>query len=119
MEGGELQIVKAQKDEAYALIEATEDNIPADRLQTVSYEKSGACILVQGSEMVHRVTAVKKSKEPRLSLIMTLQPASPFQPDKTALDTLKRFDDVDGTAPFEFFRLKAQNMGSALQLLAA
>merc|ERR1711953_901254 len=54
-----------------------------------------------------------------LSLIMTLQPASPFQPDKTALDTLKRFDDVDGTAPFEFFRLKAQNMGSALQLLAA
>jgi len=119
MVGGELQIVKKRKEEALRLIERTNNNVTGDDLLTVSYEKPGWCIFVQGSEMVHRVTRVQKAKEPRLSFIMAFQPSNPFQPDKTVLDTWMRFDAEIGSAPFEFFRTKAHMMGSALHHLAA
>jgi len=119
MVGGELQIVKKRKEEALRLIERTNNNVTGDDLLTVSYEKPGWCIFVQGSEMVHRVTRVQKAKEPRLSFIMAFQPSNPFQPDKTVLDTWMRFDAEIGSAPFEFFRTKAHTMGSALHHLAA
>jgi hypothetical protein len=120
MDGGELQILqRPTKDEAIDLIESTLNAPPPSAIVNVSYERSGRCIFVQGSEMVHRVTRVASAPEPRMSLVMAFQPANPFQPDKTVLDTWERFDVVVGSAPYEFFRLKAHTMGSALRHLAA
>ena len=68
--------------------------------------------------MVHRVTRVESAAEPRMSLVMAFQPANPFQPDKTVLDTWERFDVTLGSAPYEFFRLKAHSMGTALRHLS-
>ena len=64
------------------------------------------------------MTRVIEAAEPRLSLVMAFQPANPFQPDKTVLDTWERFDVTLGTAPYEYYRLKAQTMGNALLHLA-
>ena len=79
MKGGELQIVKRRKQEALDLIHNTSNNMTENDVLTVSYERAGYCIFVQGSEMVHRVRKVESAKEPRLSLIMSFQPANPFQ----------------------------------------
>uniref|UniRef100_A0A7S4EZ57 Fe2OG dioxygenase domain-containing protein n=1 Tax=Chrysotila carterae TaxID=13221 RepID=A0A7S4EZ57_CHRCT len=118
MVGGELQVLKRPKDEAIDLIEATLNRPPADEMVTLNYERAGRCILAQGSEVLHRVTRVRKALEPRMSIVMAFQPANPFQPDKTVLDTWERFDVTLGSAAFEFFRLKAHNMGGALMHLA-
>ena len=62
MVGGELQIVKrSSKDAAIDLIEETLNRPPEDDVLTVSYERAGRCIFVQGSEMVHRVTRVREA----------------------------------------------------------
>ena len=68
------------------------------------------CTYYYLSEVVHRVTRVTSALEPRMSLIMAFQPANPFQPDKTVLDTWERFDMQLGSAPYEFYRLKARNV---------
>ena len=68
------------------------------------------CTYYYLSEVVHRVTRVTSALEPRMSLIMAFQPANPFQPDKTVLDTWERFDVQLGSAPYEFYRLKARNV---------
>merc|ERR1712032_469154 len=118
MVGGELQIVRHRKDEAMRRIAETGNNLPPEEIETVSYEAAGKCILAQGSLMVHRVTRVQQARENRLSLVMAFQPANPFRPDKTVLDTWERFDADTGVAPFEFFRAKAHSMGHALTELA-
>jgi hypothetical protein len=126
MVGGKLQLVKMSKELALKEIEGTLNNVTGHDLLSVSYEQAGHCILVQGSEVFHRVTRVKSAKEPRLSFVMSFQPANPFQPDKTSLDTFERFDEGSslntgggGSTAYEFYRLKAQTMGSALHALAA
>lgn len=118
MVGGELQIIKHRKERAMPLIYETHNQVPDEDVLTVSYEHAGYCILVQGSEMVHRVRHVEWAKEPRMSLILSLQPSNPFQPDKNVLDTWRRFDANVQSADFETYRLKAQRMGSALHSMA-
>lgn len=118
MKGGELQIANRRKEEALPRIYETHNNLPDDEVVTVSYEHAGCCILVQGSEMMHRVRHVEWAREPRMSLILSLQPANPFQPDKSVVDTWRNFDANWGSADFEMYRLKAQTMGSALHEMA-
>lgn len=116
MVGGDLQVMKKEKFAAVDMLntQAEGTKIPEDVLVTVKYEKPGYCILVQGSEILHHVTRVEKAKEDRLSFIMAFQPANCFRPDKTVLDTWKRFDAVDKTAPYEYARLKAHKLSHAL-----
>ena len=87
MVGGELQVVKRRRKEALSLIYKTKNKVAEKDLLNVKYARSGNCIFVQGSEMVHRVTRVISAAEPRLSLVMAFQPANVFQPDKSVLDT--------------------------------
>ena len=94
--------------------QATLNRPPEEAITTVNYERAGRCIFVQGSEVVHRVTRVASALEPRMSLVMAFQPANPFQPDKTVLDTWERFDAQLGSAPFEFYRLKAHTVNEAV-----
>ena len=117
MVGGELQVVKRRRKEALSLIYETKNKVAEKDLLNVKYARSGNCIFVQGSEMVHRVTRVISAAEPRLSLVMAFQPANAFQPDKTVLDTWRNFDKVDGTADYEYFRVKAHMMSGALRSL--
>ncbi len=61
MQGGELQCVRRKCREAgFALIEETQNNVPASELLNVSYEKKGYALFMQGSEIVHHVTGVTK-----------------------------------------------------------
>lgn len=117
MVGGELQVVKRKRKEALSLIYETNNNLAEKDFLNVKYARAGNCIFVQGSEMVHRVTRVVSAKEPRLSLVMAFQPANAFQPDKTVLDTWRRFDIVENSADYEYFRTKAHMMSGALRSL--
>jgi len=114
MVGGDLQIILQEKFQAISTLNLTQGNIEEDLLVTVDYKEAGYSILVQGSEIVHHVTAVKSAREERLSLVMAFQPANVFQPDKTVLDTWTRFDIKDRTAPFEYARTKAWKLSHAL-----
>ena len=51
-------------------------------VKIVSYEKQGYCIAAQGSEMCHQVTAVEKSKEDRISFVVSMMPANVYQRDR-------------------------------------
>lgn len=115
MVGGELQLIKREKNEALDMIEDTFNTLPPDAVETIAYGDAGVSILAQGSEVVHHVTQVKWAYEPRLSLVMAFEPKNPFQPDKTVLDTWERFDAATGSAPWEFFRAKAHAASMQLE----
>lgn len=119
MKGGDLQIVRRGRDDALHRIAETRNQLDEGELVTVDYQEPGNCILVQGSEIVHRVTPVVESPtgEPRIALGLGLVPASPFRWDKTNLDTFAKYDGLTA-ASFEFFRLKAHALGHALTELA-
>lgn len=92
------------------------DSFLKNNTVTVSYERSGACILIQGSEVLHHVTKVTSAKEDRMSLVMSFQPANVFQPDKTIFHTWdKIFDRHLGSAPYEYFRMTAYAAKNILQ----
>jgi len=112
MVGGDLEVIRS--DNKWEAISALNSSQEVDSV-TVSYEESGNCVFVQGSEILHHVTAVQWAKESRLSFVMAFQPGNVFQPDKTVLDTWKRFDHSTGTAPYEYFRLKAWKLSHILQ----
>lgn len=114
MVGGDLQVIKQEKFQAISMLNLTEGNVEEDFLVTADYKEAGYSILVQGSEILHHVTAVKSAREQRISLVMAFQPANVFQPDKTVLDTWKRFDIKDSTAPFEYARSKVWKLSHAL-----
>ena len=56
--------------------------LQAEDIETVSYEKQGYCVVVQGAELCHQVTAVQSGKEDRISLVISLMPANVYQPDR-------------------------------------
>ena len=68
MDGGELQVMKINKFEGISRLNS--NNVTDDILVTVNYEKSGRVVFVQGSEILHHVTAVKSAKENRLLFVM-------------------------------------------------
>lgn len=133
MQGGELQLLTLDKKAGLSLLKKQSDNrnnthsrflnnatteedqcedvdveaVLLNNTVTVPYEQSGACILIQGSEVLHRVTRVLAARENRISLVMSLQPANVFHPDKTIFHTWDSiFDKALGTAPFEYFRMQ-------------
>jgi hypothetical protein len=116
MVGGDLEVIKRRKDDAMRLIASTGNQVSADDVERVRYERKGAAVLVQGAEMVHRVTKVQAGKEARYSLVMAFQPANPFHPDKTSMDTFERYDGP--IAAYEFYRMKAHALGHSLAELA-
>lgn len=119
VKGGDLQVVRHGRDDALHRIAETFNQLNESEFDTVDYQEAGKCILVQGSEIVHRVTPVVESPagEPRIALGLGLVPASPFRWDKTTLDTFARYDGLT-VASFEFFRLKAHALGHALTELS-
>lgn len=78
MKGGQLELVKHQKQEAINMI-CNQTYKPEDLL-SVSYDSMGKCILVQGCKLIHHVTRVEAAKEDRISLIISLSPANAFHP---------------------------------------
>ncbi len=112
MVGGDLEVIRS--DDKWAAIHSLNATEEVDSV-TISYGESGNCVFVQGSEILHHVTTVEHAKEDRLSFVMAFQPSNVFQPDKTVLDTWKRFDYKTGTAPYEYFRLKSWKLGHILK----
>jgi len=58
------------------------NSVKESDVETVSYKGTGYCISAQGSELCHQVTAVKQSKEERISLVVSFMPANVYQPDR-------------------------------------
>jgi hypothetical protein len=119
MVGGDLQLMREDKRVALEGLRKHGNNLHAsplaEKVETVDYGRSGACIFAQGSEVLHSVTKVQSAREDRISLVMSFQPANVFQPDKTILNTWANIFDAEfGTAPFEFFRSKAYVAANAL-----
>lgn len=118
MVGGELQALKASSRDAALdkLAAARGRPQPAD-VHTVPFRGAGECAVLNGSEVLHRVTAVRTAREPRLSLGIGLQPANPFRADKTSLAVFSKYDGRESAA-HEYFQMKAQMMGYGLMELA-
>lgn len=112
MVGGDLEVIRSA--DKWAAINALNASEEVD-IVNVRYEESGNCVFVQGSEILHHVTAVEYAKEERVSFVMAFQPSNVFQPDKTVLDTWQRFDYKTGTAQFEYFRLKSWKLSHVLK----
>jgi len=68
--------------------------------------QAGECVLLNGSEVLHRVTAVQKAWEPRLSLDIALQPANPLRADRTSLEVFAQYDGRESAA-HEYLQMKA------------
>lgn len=119
MIGGELQFMKYKKEKALSILSDQNHILNDEEMVTVHYKAPGYMICAHGSEVFHRVKSVLSSKEPRLSLVMSFQPANSFQADKHVLDTWRRFDSDLDSADFEFYRGKAHQLGGALKHLAA
>lgn len=78
--GGELQYIKHSKKDAQQLMES---NLLQPRdIETVSYDKAGRSVIIQGAELCHQVTAVQSGKEDRISLVISLMPANVYRPDR-------------------------------------
>ena len=117
--GGDLQVVRLPRDEGLHRIAETRNRLDDTELVTVDYRTPGSCILVQGTEILHRVTPVEsRASEPRMALGIGLMPANPWRWDKTNVDTFARYDGLE-VASYEFYRMKAHALGHALVSLAA
>ena len=81
MKGGQLELVKHQKQKAISMM--CDGSYTDDDVLSVSYAAKGRCILVQGCKLVHHVTRVEKAKEDRLSFIISLTPANAYHPGNT------------------------------------
>ena len=86
--GGELQVVQMSDTElAFDLI--SKDQLPADKIETVSYLSAGYAIFMQGCKIVHRVAPVQQAREPRISFVNSYMTRDVFAPDRTRYSTFK------------------------------
>lgn len=88
-EGGELQVVKTDREKAFELISTTNNNVPKDLLLNANYPGLGWGLFMQGSLLVHHVTPVKNGKEARITVVNSYMPRDPFAPDETMLAVFK------------------------------
>uniref|UniRef100_A0A0G4I839 Fe2OG dioxygenase domain-containing protein n=1 Tax=Chromera velia CCMP2878 TaxID=1169474 RepID=A0A0G4I839_9ALVE len=111
MQGGVLQAVKRRgREAATALVEATGNSVGPEDLVEMGYASQGWGLFMQGSEILHRVTPVTRSKEPRITVVNGYMPANAFVPDRTAPGSFLYGIDGRGgfvEAPYEFSRGRA------------
>ena len=102
-----MELIRRPKHEAIQLL--VQNTLDEGDIASVSYEKSGKCILAQGSKLVHHVTKVESAKEDRISLIISLTPRNAYQPDLTIFHSMKKLDtnSETGIPEYEYFRQKA------------
>ena len=67
--------------------------------------------------MIHHVTEVESGTEDRLSLIISLQSANAYHPDRTVYDTMARLDinAPEDVAPYLFWRQKTWHCKEILE----
>ena len=113
MVGGELNVARlADPNEALERIRS--DTLDPRTIDTVNYPGPGWAIFMQGSKIAHGVTAVKHAREPRLTLVQSLQPSNPFSdPTHTRYRTFK-VQDPGGIAPQEIGRHYAWRVAGKL-----
>merc|ERR1711935_1076141 len=114
MEGGDLEIIKMEKEEGMRALVG--GSLSSDKVEKLVYGPPGNMVLAQGSEILHHVTQIK-SEVPRIVCILCFCPANVFKPDKMVLYTEEQADKAHGhanIAAYEFFRGKAWVCGQAL-----
>jgi hypothetical protein len=109
MEGGKLNVVQYPdcSDSAGGLFHKLKtEGVPEDLMETVEYPGAGFAIFMQGSKILHRVTAVTSAKEPRISYVNSYVSRDVFDEDKTRFQTFKH-QDPEHVTFVEFARHKA------------
>jgi hypothetical protein len=70
IEGGELQCVRRRgHKEGFELLEKHGGQLLASEILSCSYEAIGFGLLMQGIDIVHHVTEVRRAVEPRCTMV--------------------------------------------------
>merc|ERR1719481_27479 len=119
MEGGDLEIIKMEKQAGMEALCA--GSLAEKSVEKLVYGPPGTMVLAQGSEILHHVTPIKSHHE-RVVVILCFCPANVFKPDKMVLYAEEQEDSshgYNGIAAYEFFRGKAWVCGQALTAMAS
>jgi hypothetical protein len=112
--GGELELILKPTDDAFKLLEETNNNVPDDLLVKVRFPGPGYGLYVTGSELVHHVTPLIKSDSPRITLIQSFASADPWVAvDRTKWDYYSKAVSADWGG-YEWMHYQSWKLGSQL-----
>lgn len=116
MIGGELQILQLSDANGNIFKDLKVNGIPREKIKNINFPEAGYCMLMQGSLIMHSVTPVSKSIEPRMSLINSYITTDVFKPDRTRLSTFRdQSKDPENIANLEYARHVAWRTRGQLQ----
>jgi len=116
MVGGDLQVLQVANGSGHVFDDFKANGVPAHLIETVKYPGAGYCIVMQGSHILHKVTAVKEGREQRISLVNSWGRRDVFAPDKTRFKTFLDISlDPPDVAHLEFARHKAWRCAGKMQ----
>lgn len=114
-EGGELQVATQNRDSALNILRK-KGRLDNTECMTVKYPGAGYAIFMQGSKILHHVTAVKSAKEPRMSLVNSYMTRNVFKPDMTRYRLFQESDSKD-ISGLDFARQKAWRVGGMMKYI--
>lgn len=82
----------------------------------VEYPGAGYCILMQGSQILHRVSPVLAANVPRMSCVTSYQSLDVFDTDASRYHTFREWDG-EGVASVEYARLQAWRIRGQMDYL--
>ena len=85
----------ADASDALRRVQGGKASLSSVPINTVRYPGPGWAIFMQGSKMCHGVTPVESAKEPRLTLVQSLQSCNPFAENLTRYRLTKVQDPSD------------------------
>lgn len=112
--GGELELILKPTDEAFKLLEETQNQVPDDLLVKIRFPGPGYGVFVTGSELVHHVTPLIKANSPRITLIQSFASADPWiAHDCTKWDYYSKAVSADWGS-YEWMHYQSWKLGSQL-----
>ncbi|KAL0478000.1 hypothetical protein AKO1_005356 [Acrasis kona] len=105
-DGGELQVALKDAQTAKRQLSTNGELASGEEMMTVAYPGAGYAIFMQGAKILHRVTAVKSAKEPRISMVNSYMRTNVFGADNTKFSMFEEIDPKH-VAAVEFARQKS------------
>lgn len=85
-------------------------------MRSVAYPGAGHCVLMQGSQILHRVSPVIEADQPRISVVTSFMSRNVFDADSTRYHTFAHQDPA-AVAPVEFARHQAWRVRGVMDYL--
>jgi len=86
------------------------------KVRSVKYPGPGYCIVMQGSQILHRVSPVLFSNEPRISCVTSWMSRNVFDADSTRFHTFKE-QDPEHVSMVEYARHQAWRVGGVMDYM--